>query len=101
MIYKGMLMSEQLEKVLSRPARRRWSLPWRWCIRAFPRTRFPSWDRAHPNRYIAHNGEINTLRGNVNWMTARRRNFKTPVFGKEIKKADSGHQRGRQRFGAV
>jgi DNA-binding Lrp family transcriptional regulator len=39
----------------------------------FSTNTFPSWDRAHPYRYIAHNGEINTLRGNINWMHARRR----------------------------
>ncbi len=47
---------------------------------------FPSWDRAHPNRYIAHNGEINTLRGNVNWMHAAQANLKSEVFGGDIKK---------------
>src|ERR1017187_5781182 len=43
----------------------------------FSTNTFPSWDRAHPNRYIAHNGEINTLRGNVNWMKAAQANFKS------------------------
>ena len=37
----------------------------------FSTNTFPSWERAHPNRYINHNGEINTIRGNVNWMLAR------------------------------
>ena len=52
----------------------------------FSTNTFPSWDRAHPNRYIAHNGEINTLRGNVNWMKAAQANFKSTVFGDDIKK---------------
>src|SRR4029450_10921101 len=43
-------------------------------------TTFPSWDRAHPYRFIAHNGEINTLRGNVNWMVARQAMFASPLF---------------------
>ncbi len=40
----------------------------------------PSWERAHPNRYIIHNGEINTLRGNVNWIRAREPNLYSPIF---------------------
>jgi len=47
---------------------------------------FPSWERAHPYRYIAHNGEINTLRGNINWMHARQSMFASPLFGEDIKK---------------
>ena len=47
----------------------------------FSTNTFPSWDRAHPNRYIAHNGEINTLRGNVNWMKAREAEFQSELFG--------------------
>ncbi|HLJ11453.1 MAG TPA: glutamate synthase subunit alpha, partial [Planctomycetaceae bacterium] len=47
---------------------------------------FPTWDLAHPFRYLAHNGEINTLRGNQNWMRARQTMFKHPVFGADIPK---------------
>src|SRR5437762_6829923 len=47
---------------------------------------FPSWDRAHPYRYLAHNGEINTLRGNINWMHARETLLASPLFGNDIKK---------------
>jgi glutamate synthase domain-containing protein 1 len=43
----------------------------------FSTNTFPSWDRAHPYRYIAHNGEINTLRGNINWMQAREALFES------------------------
>jgi glutamate synthase (NADPH/NADH) large chain len=46
----------------------------------FSTNTFPSWDRAHPYRFIAHNGEINTLRGNENWMHARQAMFRTPLF---------------------
>ncbi len=52
----------------------------------FSTNTFPSWDRAHPNRCIAHNGEINTLRGNVNWMKARQMLFQSKLFGEDIKK---------------
>ena len=52
----------------------------------FSTNTFPSWDRAHPYRYLAHNGEINTLRGNVNWMHAREALFQSDVFGDDIEK---------------
>ena len=51
----------------------------------FSTNTFPSWARAHPYRYIAHNGEINTLRGNVNWMTARESLFASDLFGDDLK----------------
>jgi glutamate synthase (ferredoxin) len=52
----------------------------------FSTNTFPSWDRAHPYRFLAHNGEINTLRGNINWMHAREKQFASPVFGDDIGK---------------
>jgi glutamate synthase (NADPH) large chain len=52
----------------------------------FSTNTFPSWARAHPYRYIAHNGEINTLRGNINWMYARESKFKSRVFGSDLHK---------------
>ena len=47
---------------------------------------FPSWSLAQPFRYLAHNGEINTLRGNLNWMASRERNLKSDLFGDDIGK---------------
>ncbi len=47
---------------------------------------FPSWSRAQPLRYIAHNGEINALRGNINWMNARQDNLKSTLFGEDSPK---------------
>ena len=52
----------------------------------FSTNTFPSWNRAHPYRYLAHNGEINTLRGNINWMHAAQSNFASELFGDDIKK---------------
>ena len=52
----------------------------------FSTNTFPSWSRAHPYRLIAHNGEINTLRGNVNWMHARESMFASKLFGDDLKK---------------
>jgi len=86
LIYKGMLMSEQVEKYY--PDLREAAVITALALvhSRFSTNTFPSWDRAHPNRYIAHNGEINTLRGNVNWMHSAQSNFKSAVFGSEIKK---------------
>ncbi|MFZ0828079.1 MAG: glutamate synthase large subunit [Verrucomicrobiia bacterium] len=85
-IYKGMLMPEQVAKYY--PDLRDESMVTALALvhSRFSTNTFPSWDRAHPNRYIAHNGEINTLRGNVNWMKAAQANFKSALFGKDIKK---------------
>jgi len=52
----------------------------------FSTNTFPTWQLAHPYRFIAHNGEINTLRGNVNWMHARQSVLESPLFGADIKK---------------
>lgn len=52
----------------------------------FSTNTFPSWERSHPYRYIAHNGEINTLRGNINWMHARQALFESELFGEDLKK---------------
>ena len=51
----------------------------------FSTNTFPSWSLAHPFRYISHNGEINTLRGNINWMKAREAQFESELFGEDIK----------------
>ena len=52
----------------------------------FSTNTFPSWPLAHPYRYIAHNGEINTLRGNINWMRAREACSSRIVFGDDLQK---------------
>jgi glutamate synthase domain-containing protein 2/glutamate synthase domain-containing protein 1/glutamate synthase domain-containing protein 3 len=52
----------------------------------FSTNTFPSWERAHPYRYLIHNGEINTLRGNENWMRARQAMLASPLFGDDLRK---------------
>jgi glutamate synthase (ferredoxin) len=52
----------------------------------FSTNTFPSWARAHPYRYISHNGEINTLRGNINWMHARQSMMRSSLFGDDLRK---------------
>jgi glutamate synthase domain-containing protein 1 len=100
-IYKGMLMSEQVEKYY--PDLRDPAVTTALALvhSRFSTNTFPSWDRAHPNRCIAHNGEINTLRGNVNWMKARRRISSRAVVRRRHQENHSGHQHRRQRLGAV
>jgi glutamate synthase (ferredoxin) len=85
-VYKGMLMSEQVEPFypdLSDP-----SVESALALvhSRFSTNTFPSWERAHPYRYLAHNGEINTLRGNVNWMHARQKMFLSDLFKDDLKK---------------
>ncbi|MBI2166970.1 MAG: glutamate synthase large subunit [Candidatus Omnitrophica bacterium] len=85
-VYKGMLMSAQVVpfyRELEDPAV---ETALALVHSRFSTNTFPSWDRAHPYRYIAHNGEINTLRGNLNWMHARQALCETELFGDDIKK---------------
>jgi len=85
-IYKGMLMPEQVDgfypDLLDPAVESALAL----VHSRFSTNTFPSWDRAHPYRYVAHNGEINTLRGNINWMHARESLLKSDLFGDDIKK---------------
>ena len=86
LVYKGMLTTMQLDQYfldLQNPAM---ETAIALVHSRFSTNTFPSWDRAHPYRCIAHNGEINTLRGNINWMRAREALFQSPVFGEDIKK---------------
>jgi glutamate synthase (ferredoxin) len=86
LIYKGMLMSEQVGKYYPDLNDATMTTAMAMVHSRFSTNTFPSWDRAHPNRFIAHNGEINTLRGNVNWMKAAQSNFKSSVLGDDIRK---------------
>ena len=85
-IYKGMLMPEQVGKYFSDLRDPDMATALALVHSRFSTNTFPSWDRSHPYRYIAHNGEINTLRGNINWMHAGQANFVSELFGSDIKK---------------
>jgi glutamate synthase (NADPH) large chain len=85
-VYKGLVLASQLTnfyKELSDP-----EVASALCLvhQRFSTNTFPTWQRAHPYRYIAHNGEINTLRGNVNWMHARQSLLASSLFGDDLKK---------------
>ena len=71
LVYKGMLTTDQLEPFFPDLSDQRFASALALVHSRFSTNTFPSWPLAHPYRYIAHNGEINTIRGNRNWMRAR------------------------------
>src|SRR5690606_33033878 len=86
LVYKGMFLSWQVKtyyKDLSDP---RVVSALALVHQRFSTNTFPSWNLAHPHRMVAHNGEINTLRGHVNWMAARQASVSSPLFGADITK---------------
>jgi glutamate synthase domain-containing protein 2/glutamate synthase domain-containing protein 1/glutamate synthase domain-containing protein 3 len=85
LIYKGMLSAEQMETYFPDLADPRVASALAVVHQRFSTNTFPSWSLAHPFRYISHNGEINTLRGNINWMKAREALFESDLFGEDIK----------------
>jgi glutamate synthase (NADPH/NADH) large chain len=85
LVYKGMLLTEQLARYfpdLQNPAL---ESALALVHSRFSTNTFPSWDRAHPYRYVAHNGEINTVRGNINWIKAREGLFESALFGEHMR----------------
>jgi len=85
-VYKGLLLAPQITNFytdLSNP-----DALSAMCLvhQRFSTNTFPSWQLAHPYRYLCHNGEINTLRGNVNWMYARQSILKSDLFGEDMKR---------------
>ncbi|AXI40084.1 glutamate synthase large subunit [Bacillaceae bacterium ZC4] len=85
-VYKGLLTPEQLDEFYVDLQDERFQSAFALVHSRFSTNTFPSWERAHPNRYLIHNGEINTLRGNVNWMAAREKLFVSDVFGDDLTK---------------
>ncbi len=83
-IYKGMLTPEQVMKFYPDLSAEDFASHLAMVHSRFSTNTFPSWDRAQPNRFMSHNGEINTLRGNVNWMRAREGTVKSEFFGEQI-----------------
>jgi glutamate synthase (NADPH) large chain len=85
-VYKGMLSPDQLDAFYPDLQDGRVESALALVHSRFSTNTFPSWQRAHPYRLIAHNGEINTLRGNVNWMHARESMFTSRLFGDDLAK---------------
>ena len=86
-VYKGMLTAEQLDEFYVDLKDESVVTALALIHSRYSTNTFPSWERAHPNRCIIHNGEINTLRGNVNFMNGREAILKSETFGSDLNKA--------------
>ncbi|MBK9161300.1 MAG: glutamate synthase subunit alpha [Nitrosomonadales bacterium] len=85
-VYKGMLLADQVGQYYLDLQDGRVSSAFALVHQRFSTNTFPTWDLAHPFRMIAHNGEINTVRGNVNWMTARHAAMSSGLLGEDLEK---------------
>ncbi|MDZ7823149.1 MAG: glutamate synthase large subunit [Ahrensia sp.] len=85
-VYKGMFLADQVGPYYADLKDPRFETAVVLVHQRFSTNTFPSWKLAHPYRMVAHNGEINTLRGNKNWMAARQATVSSPLFGAEISK---------------
>ncbi len=86
LIYKGMMIGDRLQRYYKDLEDERTESALALVHARFSTNTFPSWELAHPFRYLAHNGEINTLRGNINWMMARRHNMTSKLLGGDLEK---------------
>ncbi len=86
MVYKGMFLAYQVGAYYKDLTDPRFESALVLVHQRFSTNTFPSWKLAHPYRMVAHNGEINTLRGNVNWMAARQASVDSELFGNDISK---------------
>jgi glutamate synthase (NADPH/NADH) large chain len=85
-VYKGLLLATQVGSFYRDLTDPRTKSALALVHQRFSTNTYPSWKLAHPYRFIAHNGEINTVRGNVNWMNARRRTLESPLLGADLDK---------------
>ncbi|MCD6311029.1 MAG: glutamate synthase large subunit, partial [Elusimicrobia bacterium] len=85
-VYKGMFAAPQFENFYPDLKDKKFKSAFALVHQRYSTNTFPSWALAHPFRNIAHNGEINTINGNVNYMRAREATLSSPLFGKDIKK---------------
>ena len=85
-VYKGLVTPEQLWEYFLDLKNESYEIYLSLVHSRFSTNTCPSWERAHPFRYVAHNGEINTLRGNVNFMHAREGTMSNEVYGEELRK---------------
>ncbi len=85
-VYKGMFLAYQLPAYYADLRDARLESAFAIVHQRFSTNTLPAWELAHPFRMVAHNGEINTLRGNINWMNARRHAMKSELLGKDLEK---------------
>ena len=86
LVYKGMILAENLSTYYPDLRDERLVSALALVHQRFSTNTFPSWKLAHPFRYLCHNGEINTLRGNINWMMARKATMKSALLGDDLDK---------------
>lgn len=86
MVFKGLLAAEEVASFYLDLQQPHFTSAFSMVHSRYSTNTFPSWERAHPNRYIIHNGEINTLQGNINWMKAREQQFVSQAFGDDLNK---------------
>jgi glutamate synthase (NADPH/NADH) large chain len=86
LVYKGMLLADQVGVFYKDLRDERMVTALALVHQRFSTNTFPTWDLAHPFRMIAHNGEINTVTGNVNWMAARRHSMQSELLGEDLDK---------------
>ncbi len=84
--YKGLMLADQVESFFLDLADERFVSSLALVHQRYSTNTFPTWELAHPFRFMAHNGEINTLRGNRNWMHARQSMLDSPIYGPDLKK---------------
>ena len=92
--YKGLLLADQVGVYYLDLQDKRTTSALALVHQRFSTNTFPTWDLAHPFRYIAHNGEINTVRGNVNWFKAREQAISSPILGDDLQKVWPLHYPG-------
>lgn len=83
-VYKGLMLADQVERFYRDLADQRMISALALVHQRYSTNTFPTWELAHPFRFLAHNGEINTLRGNVNWMHARESMLAHPIYGPDL-----------------
>jgi len=93
-VYKGMMLAPRMDKYFLDLADADCESALAMVHQRYSTNTFPSWALAHPFRYLAHNGEINTLRGNINMMASRETHLDSPAFGADIKKLTPIHTIG-------
>ncbi len=85
-VYKGLMLPDQVDEFYLDLKDPKFKTAIALVHQRFSTSTLPSWPLAHPYRYLAHNGEINTIRGNRSWMNARQMGLTSPVYGSDLKK---------------
>lgn len=86
LVYKGLMLADQVDRFYRDLADEKMNSALALVHQRYSTNTFPSWDLAQPFRFLCHNGEINTLRGNINWMNARQGQFASELFGDDMRK---------------